>query len=252
MQIDRLSATRVSMYTRCPAAYYFRYPLNIVGPPPAVVVRGASFHKAIEHNYRQKVDTAIDEPLSVVLDTFSDDFNERIREARLRDGEERGKIKDTGVAMLRCYQSEIAEAVQPVEVEREFELEIGNKSWNFTGRLDLVDKSGCIIETKTTGKRLKKPKVDHILQVSGYWTFSESEHQIEHGARIDDAVGTKKPVTLSFPVEIDAGKISFFLNLIAQVAHGIENEVFFPNRGNMLCSENWCYYWDRCHSEFGG
>jgi hypothetical protein len=232
--------------------YYFRYCEGLIAPPSGAMSLGSSFHAAVEHNYRQKVDSRIDLKAEEVLDAFSGDFEERKHETAWSEDEEPGQFKDQGVGLIREYHHFMAPMIQPSSVEREFQIPFENKDWIFTGRVDLVDEADTIVETKTIGQTPGKPLPDHILQTTAYVTGFRSTGERESGARIDYAVKNKKPKMVSYPFMVQDAQVEFFLAQVARVAHMIESEMFLPNRNQRLCSHRFCGYASRCEQVCGG
>ena len=44
----------------------------------------------------------------------------------------------------------------------------------------------------------------------------------------------------------------YALGLIKNVAKGIDNETYIPNRSSFMCSKKFCAYWNECEENFGG
>lgn len=253
MQIDHLSATAINMYLRCPQQYYFRYCEGMKSPPGAALTLGLSFHRGTAKNYEQKIETHEDLPIDDVLDVFSTQFDAGAHDTVWVENEKPGDIKDSGIVTLKEYQRVLAPTVQPVAVEQKFNLSFKKKDYKFVGYVDLVDDQDVIIETKTTGKKPAEPKFDHTLQLTAYATgYRATKKKKETGVRIDYAVNKAKPEVVSYPLEIGDGQIEFLWKLVARVAHGIESELWIPNRGSFLCSHRWCGYADRCEALLGG
>jgi hypothetical protein len=207
---------------------------------------GSSFHAGIGYNYGQKLETREDLKIDEVLDAFSTDFDERMHETALYEGEFPWTFKDQGVGLLREYHKVISPGVQPVSVEREFEIPFENKPWTYTGRIDLVDDSNTVVEAKTIGSTPPRPQTAHRGQTIGYAAGLRSEGQKESGARIDYAVKNKTPKVVSYEFRVQNAEVEFFLEQVARTAHMIENEMFLPNRNHMYCSHRMCGYATRC------
>jgi len=252
MQVKRLSSSRVTTFLICPYRYYCQYCLELWKPANIALAIGTVFHDTTKHNYLQKCDTYRDLPLDDVLAIFSAGFDEH--EIELRQGEDRGIEKDSGIMLLAEYQSVIAYKIQPVEVEQMFTMTFSNKPWPFTGRVDLVSDDGIVIENKTTARGLNRPRDTHLLQTYGYTSAMRRKLQSpDMEARIDYGVRGKVPRILSFPVEVTEAEERYFLTLLSGVAKGIEAEIWYANRvNNNLCSQRYCRYWQECEAENGG
>lgn len=249
---NHLSASRVNTFMRCGMQYYFRYCDGLISPPSGALAVGSSFHSSIAKDYLQKANTRANLPLDEVMDFFSEDWQERKHEVQWWEGEEPGRFKDQGYGLLEAYYNEIALAVQPASVEREFEIQFANKDWNFIGYIDRVDEDGVIAETKTVGQTPPRPKTDHKGQIVAYTTGYRSEGHVESESRLEYAVKLKTPKIVSYPFKVSNTEVDFFLAQIARVASLIENEVFMPNRTSRLCNQRWCGYSQACSRMLGG
>ena len=76
MDKKHLSFTQINMFLRCARQYEFRYIKGLRRPPSGALILGKSWHKAVELNYSQKIQTEKDLPIEDVQDCFSDAFEE--------------------------------------------------------------------------------------------------------------------------------------------------------------------------------
>jgi len=249
---NHLSASRVNTFGRCPMQYYFRYCLELTSPPSGALSLGSSFHIALEHYYKQKLNKVSLE-VGEVLDAFSTDFDERIHDTAWWKDEQPGKFKDQGVGLLKVYHKDIAVDVQPTSVEHTFEIPFENKEWTFTGRTDLIAE-GVVREAKTIGQRPSAVKAPHKLQIVMYATANRYEGNVETGARVDYAVKNKTPICVSYPFQVQDAEVDFFLKQVSRVALMIENEMFMNSRhlSPFPCSHKFCGYATRCEKTIGG
>ncbi len=256
MPLQTLSWSRVGTYLKCPRQYYYNYCLDLWRLPNYYLTLGTAFHKAAQANYWQKATSRQDMAIADVLDVFSTDFDSRDTDFM---GEDSGKIKDSGVAIMETYQRQVAPGVQPVEVESSFAMRFVNKSWNFQGKIDLVSEDNVVIETKTTGSKPYKARAEHVLQTVGYTqAYKQISGKEDLTSRIDYAVRkeTKRDgITaeiVSYPFTVTDEDVRYWLNLISDVARGIEAEVWPANRCGYLCSKKYCSYWQQCETDLGG
>ncbi len=269
MDIQTLSASRVLKYLHCPRAYFFNYVEQIPKLPNPKMTRGIVFHNTLKHNYRQKYQTHADLPVRDLKEYFAADF--QLLETDY-GSEDPGEYLDSGILALGEYQSVVAPHVQPLEVEEAFVMDFKRLTWNFQGKVDLVDTDSNLIETKTTGRGLSSPRQDHLIQVSAY-TMAYKRRKIkelsekmegadllrvatvikEAKSRIDYAIcGQQKQRVISFEFQVTESDERMFLNLLAQVARGIQNEVWPHNRIDNYCSRRFCAHWQECESLCGG
>lgn len=244
-----LSFTQIGMYLRCPRQYEFRYIQGLRRPPSGALVLGSSWHKAIERNYRQKVQTEIDLPLEDVQDCFSDAFDQAFTEdVELDEGEDKGQLKDTGVLITTEHHKLIAPKVQPLFVEQEFNLDLG-AGFPFTlkGFWDVIERDGTIADNKSYSKTPSQSDLDKDIQFSAYATAYRAIHQkIEPGLRMDCVVKTKVPKAVQLHTKRSNDDCRWFLGLVEKVAQAIQSGTFFPNPSSHLCSPKWCGYWSQC------
>lgn len=252
MDIHTLSTSRILAYLHCPRSHFYKYVADLEYKlPNSKMTRGIVFHNTMKFNYHQKYRSHEDLPVADLKEYFSEDFDQVETDFM---GDDPGKVKDSGIAALAEYQSVIAPRVQPVEVEESFVMDFKNVPWNFQGKIDLVDNAPTLIETKTTSRGLSSPKQDHLIQTSFYTLAYKRRKQIPDArTRIDYSVcGQQKQRVISFDVQITKSHERSVLNLLAMVAKGIENDVWFHNRIDNFCTRRYCQYWRECESDCGG
>jgi hypothetical protein len=158
-------------------------------PPSVRQLLGISAHSAVEHNYRQKVESREDEPLDVVLDVFGTTYDAVIGEVDNPE-EHPGRAKDGGIGLLKMHHARVAPTVQPVMVEEPGQFTVNGTPFSWT--IDLVDDEDLVRDLKTT---LRAPDPNaHWIQVVGYAAaFRQRTGRTEKGAVLDYLVRTKQP-----------------------------------------------------------
>ena len=263
MPIQHISATQVAMFARCPAGWMYSYIRGIKGRPSSAMTRGTCVHKGIAHNYRAKVQSHEDLPVSDVLDHYDTTFTELSEETEWKSGEDPGKQKDAGYRVLKLYQEKAAPGTQPVDVEQNFRMMINwtenpgqddeeAKSVEFRGILDLLDADNKLRDYKTTAQTRKAPGGDDEVQLIGYAIGKEAMDGKMPSAWVDYLVTTKTPKIVSFPVVVGDSQKKFFLSHIPRIVKAMESENYYPARGNRWCSKGGCFYHSMCMEEFGG
>lgn len=249
MEIDHISFSQINMYLRCPAQYYFRYCLDIKLPPKAALVKGKAVHKAQEENYKQKIYTKIDLPLDVIQDITADTFEKEAQEAEFEHGEDKGKIKDEAISLATLYHTFIAPDVMPEAVEQE--VIIRTDDFTLKGYIDVLQQGGIIRDTKTSNKTPNQDIVQKSLQLSAYsFAYYTLTNELPQKVCLDYLVSTKQPKIVTLDGIRTLDDINRFIKITAKVVQAIKNEIFYPNQDNMLCSPEWCGYWELCHKEF--
>lgn len=257
--ISHISNTQLSMFCRCQAAWAFRYCDGLIIPPKAKMMRGTCIHRALSHNYMPKIESHEDLPVDNVLDCYSTHYDDESHVVEWHEGEDKGKMKDAGVGVVRKYQEEIAPSTQPVDVEQSFSMGLSwkngddDKQMEFKGIIDLITDSGVLIDHKSTGQTPKSPRQSDVGQLTGYVLGREAmEGDSPTLTRLDYLVALKSPVIVRFDVPVTDGSKKFLLGQIPRIVRTMEAGNYYPNRSNMYCSETGCGYWQKCLQKYGG
>lgn len=257
MSLDHVSSTQLSMFCRCQAAWMFRYVWGKTVPPKSAMMRGSCVHKAVAHDYIQKVESRVNLSIEDVLDKFSDEYETRTDEVAWKDGEDKGKVKDGGIRVLDKYH-EVMTEVQPVDVEQSFSMDIAwiqddeDHSISYKGVLDVADEDGGITDLKTTGQTPKRVKGDAEGQIVGYTIGKEAMGDDPKSAHLHYLVALVTPKIVKFTVEVTESRKKFFLTQIPKIVMAMEAGNYYAARGNTYCSSDGCGYWKMCIEEFGG
>ncbi len=67
-------------------------------------------------------------------------------------------------------------------------MEVGGRDWVISGKIDLITDDDLVIDLKTTGRRLKKPKEDHAFQLSTYGMAWKAQSGKDAQGRLDYAI----------------------------------------------------------------
>ena len=245
-----LSATQISMFLRCPRQFYFRYIEGQKIPPTGAMMQSKVWHKTVEQNYRQKVDSERDLPLNDMREFYAAEYEQTLKaeEIAFESDEDPGRLKDEGVAITTIHHKLIAPKVRPLLVEEKFTISLGDDfPYDLVGVWDLVDKDGVIADNKAYGKTPNQADVDKDIQLGIYSLgYRVSRGRIEKGLRLDAVIKTLQPK----PVQIHTTRTNddsrFILDLIEQVAKVMQSGVFYPNPNGWHCSPARCGYWSRC------
>lgn len=245
---DHISASQINTYMRCPMQYYFRYCRGYKIPPGEPLTTGKAIHAAIEHNYRQKMETRVDLPVKEVQEVFAAAIDE------LKDETDWGtykasEIKDEGVLAVKVYHEEVASKTQPIAVEKKIEVPFGNTT--LLGYIDLIDENHTIRDTKTTKRTPPQKILSDDIQLSGYaWAYNKLYGQLPRGGvQLDYLVRLKKPKIVQMPGEQNEKTIRRFERTAKTIIEAIENKCFYPNPHNFMCGPGKCGYWEICHKE---
>lgn len=249
---DHLSVSQINTYLRCPLQYYFSYIRGIKNPPKAVLILGSSVHKALEFNYKQKIKSHKDLKGKDVLECFDQEFKDRESGVEWNKEKEKKEIyKGQGLKLLEKYQEEIAPTIQPLMVEKKYEIQLDGLNQTFMSFIDLVDINRVITEHKTTARTPNAISGPHLTQMIAYsMIFQASETEKESKSKIHYLVKTKEPKFVAYEKKVTLKETQRFLKLVSSVAKAINDQNFYPNSHNFMCTKNGCGYWDICHKEF--
>jgi hypothetical protein len=245
-----LSFTKPSTYLRCPRQYAYKYEQRIEVPSSGAMALGRVWHKTLERNYRQKIASHTDLPLSGMREFFSARLDETFQgeEITFEPGEKPGKLKDQGIAIVAAHHKAIAPSVKPLLVEERFTVNLGaDFPFDLVGVWDLIEQDGSIIDSKSYKRIPSQEDIDEDLQLTCYsLAYRATNGTIEPELRLDIVTKTATPEAVQrFTKRLNAD-CRWFLGLVEQVAQAILAEAFFPNPNNSFCSPRWCGYWNLC------
>jgi hypothetical protein len=198
--LDHISASSLKMATRCPEQWRQRYVLGKRMAPSPELINGRANHAAIEYSMEQKIVTHQDLPTGDVLEFFDHKFKEEVEaeggigELEVRDGKTLvtdrseavrlvNRIRSNGTGLVGQYHQTISPSVQPVAVEREFELRPGNLPVRVIGRIDLLATDPGmaaapeLIDRKTTRQKKYRPEPEWVMQGQIYQLAEPYAHR---------------------------------------------------------------------------
>jgi CRISPR/Cas system-associated exonuclease Cas4 (RecB family) len=248
------SASQINQYLRCPAQWAYRYVQGLKIPPSSSLVQGSSYHKAMEVNLSQKIETKFDLPTQELLDAYETEFNTRIEDVEWNAEEKslgadkvKGKLKDEGVALTSIAHENFNPYINPKEVETPFEIHFENTLYTLNGVIDVVTDDNMIIDHKTSGKTPNAISPNEIIQGAIY-CIAKNSNQV----MFNYAIKLKTPKTISLPKQIEDSDKEYVLKLLTSIDQSIGQESFYPNRGSMMCSRKHCGYWMKCEEDWKG
>lgn len=263
-----LSPSKIRMLKRCEAAFYYRYIIGIKMPPTSALTLGSSYDDALTTCYNHKINSKgkDDMKASDVIDAFLTSFNMRSENTEFKDDELPGQIKDIGVKITRKYAETLALKVNPLEVQKKYEIQFPNVDWKFIGISDLIETDGRIHDNKTTKKSPTYKNGKFILddetkfQMLSYSVAEKMQRGPDAGNTmfVDYAVKTQIPkliqVEVPIPIESDFKYFKTMTSSAYQRILLLKNGMIkpIPNRSNFLCSRYQCAYWADCEKDFGG
>jgi len=242
-----LSPSQVRCFLDCPARWWFKYGLQIPERKSSSLALGLAVHRALEVNFREKVETREDLETTGVVMVFREAWMEQVPETEFAPDESQGDLRRVGERLVAKYMDEVAPTIQPAAVELDVHGEIAGVP--VRGRVDILDVDGQLIDIKTAARRPSSVAPDYAFQLATY-------RQITPGAsgavRIDSLVRTQtvQVVQQAYTVENQDIRATHVLYPMAHKA--MDTGMYCPNRQSLLCSRKHCSFWKHCEDEFGG
>ena len=175
--LDHLSMTSLGMFRRCPRQFYRRYVKGEKERPGESLVIGSVFHETLEWNYKQKVSSYEDKPLSEVIQYLQDAAVPKVLDEAGGKDEIRWDVEgDTTMAVDRArsdseritsaYHTVVTPRIQPAKVEQRIEWRLPGDFLPVPviGYLDTITVDDRIVDTKTSKAVSKKVKPSWQMQ----------------------------------------------------------------------------------------
>jgi RecB family exonuclease len=242
---ETLSPSQANTYLACSARWAFKYFYDLPDPASGKMVRGTAVHALVAHAARAKM-AGYELEMDGLADTWDAVWEESAEAGAFQQDEDVDELKASGAVLARKYLDEALPALDPVAVEVPVSGTIAGVA--VRGIADLVDRSGCVIDIKTSSRRPSGLSGDHALQLATYSALIPETTS----TRIDTLVSTKSPqlVTIDHAPGLAGRKL--VEKIYPLVAEGIAGGLYLPNRASTLCSKRNCAYWKECQIEFGG
>lgn len=251
MNIQTLSPSMANAFRKCPRQFYYKYVEELPTPSNYYLAFGSSFHRTLEENYYQKVQSEKDLPLDLLTDFFAEDLESQ--DDVEWNGSTLSQAKDEGVTTIKTYQQKVASVTYPQLVEHAWTMKIKNRPYNISGKIDLITTGDLVKEAKSTGRRTSKAKDDHYFQTKTYtaaWKHQTGLPKVN--AEIDYCLRGKDEI-ITIPLEFPETSTAEVLAEFDDVAKWIQREAWVPHRqGNFLCSRKYCQYFRECEKDCGG
>jgi len=250
----RYHQSEIQTFLKCGKMWEFRYVYGLKTPPKAAPTVGSAVDRAVSKNFIEKMLTGQDMPAEAVLDHYSSEFDRMKKDVEWGD-DDPGQQKDVGAQLVKVHHEKIAPAVQPATVQEEFVIET-DAGYDLGGTIDLTEKSGVIVDTKTAKTAYGEDAIAGAIQPALYDFAYEALHKKpSEGFRYDVLVKTTKTLparTQQIQVKVTPDDRLWLFQNISQVHKAISAGVALPApEGAWWCSKDWCGYWSRCKGKKG-
>ena len=245
---DVLSPSSLNQFLDCQTRWFYRRVLGLPDKRGAALALGAAVHKAVETNFRQKIETKEDLPAEGVTAVFMDAFTRELDSGvELEKTDCVADLREAGEIMTRVYMEQCAPRIQPAAIEVHVSGKIGDVP--VQGFIDLLDTDGQIVDLKTAKAKPSQVSPGYLLQVS---TYAMIEPRSNGRARLDTLTKTKTVGLHSQSLEIGQADRRHAERLYSIAREQMQTGLFIPNRGSHLCSRKYCAYWEKCQADYGG
>jgi hypothetical protein len=243
------------MALRCGEQFRRRYIEDERVPPGVALGRGRSVHKSNELNMRQKVASARDLPESDLLDCTRDEYvstfkNEGVFLTKTELPQKKQLLNaglNEALRATRIYRKSVAPDIQPIEVERKFNIDIG-LDLPLLGYMDIESKA-VINDLKTTARKKGPNSINEEIQPDFYSLVRLKETGEKVTFRFNYLI-TRKSGNDEAQAQSKISSQRDFAALIAKMKNFCEflkAGVFMPaNPMSWWCDERYCGYWSTC------
>ena len=215
-----------------------QYGLSLPEPKNNALALGCAVHRALEANFRQKIETKRDLDSLGVVALFRAAWQEQTEQAEFRDEEAPAEVGGMGEQLVTKYMDVAAPEIEPAAVELDVAGRIGGVS--VRGKVDLLDVQGRVIDVKTAARRPSSIAPDYAFQLATY-------RQITPGAsgqaRLETLVKTKTPQLIPQSYTVSEQDVRATEVLYPLVQEGIRKGLYLPNRQSLTCSRRNCAFW---------
>ena len=242
-----LSPSQVRTFLDCQARWWFKYMLLLPETKSSSLALGLAVHRALELNFKEKLESHEDLETAGVVMLFRDAWMEQAGQTQFTKDESQHDIRRVGERLVAKYMDEVAPTVEPAAVEMDVHGDISGVA--VRGRVDLLDIDGRLIDIKTASRRPS--------WVSPYYAFQLATYcQLTPGAsgevRIDSLVKTTTTQIVQQGYTVGESDIRATQVMFPLVKEAMHSGTYCPNRQSMLCSHKHCAFATQCEQEFGG
>jgi len=227
---------------------------------------GSAGHRALEHNFTYKLAHGVEAPLPEVLDRFTTDFDERVKDCDL-NGEDPKPIREaiTGsakrIGTLPYFHATRSLLMQPKLIEEPFSITLKDVAVPLVGTVDFFSQDGTVSDFKFRFSRM--PSGDAAEKSFQLTTYSlaleargerikgveEIELSAKPGGKPEIKALQAKPRTgQQYESALDeyAGTVKF-----VEMAGGDPQLYPMTDPSNWWCSKTYCG-WSHLCPRFGG
>lgn len=262
---DSFSYTRLSLYSRCPQAYFHRYIEGKKIPPNGALIKGREVHRIREKSLLNKQSEGVLFTPEQAEDFAATSVDAAFQEEILAEegktlAQEKGEIKDSVVTLAKLDLLDFQPKINPIAVEKEVRFRIEGIDREIITKIDTIDggpdkapdqdvpaSEHILRDLKTTGRTPSEKHVHTDPQLVLY----RLGHKVEYGeypkiAQLDVLVELKTPKSKEMIANVPEGEEQRVVNKLASTIDAVDREAFPPTLDPIVCNPEWCGFWKIC------
>ncbi len=241
LSIDHLSHSQIVSWLMCPRQWYYRKVEKIPEPLAPNLMLGSAYHSALEANFKYKMKSKDDLPISQCLDVYESAWEEQVKSRDINWGRSTpGDVRNLGSRLVTAYITTVAPTIQPKMVEQWMETEIAGVK--FVIRMDLIDDQDRVIDHKTAAKAYTQNDVDKDLQASASaFVLGKSIIFYNHVA-----VKTANPYIQIIKTARLPGDVEWWKDMVTSIIEHMKTGYAPPRPDGWWCNEMYCSFYSRC------
>jgi hypothetical protein len=222
-EIHHLSASSIGMLFRCPRQFERRYLHGEKERPGEAIVVGSFFHETLDFNYKQKIASHEDRPLSVLTEFFYDQAVPAVLEENggveeIRWDTNLDTARNDAHRILTAYSHVVMPRIQPIGTEFKFDIDVPDVPVPIIGYVDVWEDKRTV-DTKTGKNSVTKVKPSWALQgrLYGWATGRPTEYHSISRAKTPKITTALESEAMIVPVpsEQQAGQMTHLFRLAA-------------------------------------
>lgn len=246
------SSSAIETYLdRCGEYYRRKYIDRESFAPTSPMIKGSAVHAGAEENFKQKIDSHSDLPLSKIQEITAAAFDTRIKaegymltsaEESIGSGIVLGRAKDRAVILSKIYTEEVAPLHQPVMVEQ-FQRIALNPDIDLLVKMDMVNDRKEIQDLKNRKRAMSQAEVDSSLQFSLYGLAYRAIYKEDTAGVVVDMLidGPKNAAYKQLVTRKDRNDYAKAIEKINIFLFGVKAGVFLPAPKNAwYCNAEHC------------
>lgn len=232
--IDQVSFSSITTWLRCPKMWSYWYVDKLTLGMGASTALGLCFHRALARNFKQKITTGKDLPVSEVVEAFRQELSNIIERSSPRALSGTGANKNALAleGLLVDYMDMMAPSVQPTEVETPHYSEIAGVK--FIIKPDLITEGNVVIDFKTTRKpsRHRHPEYDPLPQALAWCLDGEVtfQYHVAYTGRTGKNVnpGFRKPYLYMSQTYEARKRAGYWYKRAVEAVEGMKRGIYEP------------------------